>query len=213
MSLPDELLNVYDEDGQALGAAPRGAALAAGRAAGAINVLLIRRDGSVLLQRRPIGKENGGCWDKSVGGHVQAGESFDAAAIRETGEELFDDPRSARVRLAANDADFERLIVSVDLEQDIVMRPSERKLGLRDVRRSQGGDVLVVPYHLAVYVGRTDIAIERFSKQPEEIDDLRYFTFEEIDRMFLRGELAPNMGFLWLAQALRLLGLVVAAAR
>src|SRR3970040_2143291 len=77
----EELLNVYDE-----------AAKASGLAVGAVNALLVNRRGEVLLQRRPRDKENGARWDKSVGGHVSAGEEFDATLVREAGEELFSDP-------------------------------------------------------------------------------------------------------------------------
>src|SRR5262249_42423658 len=95
----DELVNVYDAAGAGVGARPRDEAKRAGLAGAAINLLLVDGAGRVLLQRRPRDKENGGHWDKSVGGHVGAGEAFDAAAVREAGEELFDDAGSAAVRL------------------------------------------------------------------------------------------------------------------
>ena len=41
----------------------------------------------------------------------------------------------------------------------------------------------------------------------EEIDELSYFPAAEVDAMLLRGELAPNMAFLWLTQAQALLAL------
>ena len=97
----EELLNLYDDAGAVVGARPRREAKASGLAVGAVNILLANAASEVLLQRRPVDKENGGRWDKSVGGHVGAGESFDQTAVREAGEELFDDPASLRVRLAA----------------------------------------------------------------------------------------------------------------
>ncbi len=87
----DELLNVYDTSGEVVGARPRGEAKRSGLAVGAVNALVRDGAGRVLLQKRPADKENGGRWDKSVGGHVAAGEDFDATAVREAGEELFDD--------------------------------------------------------------------------------------------------------------------------
>src|SRR4051794_32638118 len=105
----EELLNVYDEAGHVVGAQPRRAAKASGLAVGAVNVLVLGADGSLLMQRRPADKENGGRWDKSVGGHVSAGEHFDTTAVREAGEELFDDPRSPQVRLASGEPEFEEL--------------------------------------------------------------------------------------------------------
>src|SRR5947208_1461636 len=115
MEETEELLNVYDAEGRVVGAQPRRAAKASGLAVGAVNVLVVNGRGQVLLQRRPADKENGGRWDKSVGGHVSAGEDFDATAVREAGEELFDDPLSPRVRLARDADEFEALAAAADL--------------------------------------------------------------------------------------------------
>jgi len=64
-----------------------------------------------------------------------------------------------------------------------------------------------VVYHVAIYLGRTDVPLDGFRPQPSEIRELRYFGAGEVDALLLRGELAPNMAFLWLTQALRLLAL------
>ena len=148
-------------------------------------------------------------WDKSVGGHVAAGEDFDTTVVREAGEELFDEPRSSRVRLAATSDEFQALLESLDLGQSVLLRPAARQLGLRDVRHAPGRTgIRIVLYHVAVYVGRTDVPREGFEPQAEEIDELNYFGVEEVDRLLVRGELSPNMAFLWLTQAPTLLGLV-----
>ena len=93
--------------GRVVGAQPRDEAKSSGLAVGAVNVLLVNARGEVLLQRRPEDKENGGRWDKTVGGHVDAGEAFDETAVREAGEELFGDGRSPRVRLARSAAELD----------------------------------------------------------------------------------------------------------
>jgi isopentenyldiphosphate isomerase len=204
----EERLNVYDAEGRVVGAARRSEAKASGQAVGAINVLLANAKGAVLLQRRPEDKENGGLWDKSVGGHVSAGEEFDQTAVREAGEELFDDGASPRVRLAPSDAAFKALLASTDLGQDIVFRRASLQLGLRDVRHAPGGAGLRnVVYHVAIYLGRTDVPREAFRPQADEIADLAYFEPRAVDEMLLRGALAPNMAFLWLTHARRLLQL------
>ena len=194
---PEEQLNVYDREARVVGAAPRRAAKASGRAVGAINVLLADPAGRVLLQLRPRDKENGGLWDKSVGGHVSAGESFDETVVREAGEELFDDGGTSRVRLLPG-------LGTVTLEEipagtDVALRALGRQLNLRDVRRLPDGGRKNVLYHLAIYAGRTRLAVEGFRPQASEIAGLRYATFAEVDDLLLRGELAPNMAFLWLA--------------
>ena len=204
---PEERLNVYDAAGRVVGARPRAEAKRSGLAVGAVNVLLVDPAGRVLLQKRPAGKENGGRWDKSVGGHVDAGESFDATAVREAGEELFGDGRSPRVRLARDPAALEDLLRSEDLARAVVFRPAALHLNVRDVRHAPKGGLLTVVYHVAVYVGRTDVAVEGFRPPPDEIDALRYVAAEDVDALLASGELAPNMALLWLAHARELLAL------
>ena len=53
------------------------------------HVLVFNGSGELYLQKRSRRKDvQPGKWDTSVGGHVDAGESYDAAARREMGEEL-----------------------------------------------------------------------------------------------------------------------------
>jgi hypothetical protein len=204
----EELLNVYDAAGAVIDARPRRAAKASGLAVGAVNVLVVSAQGEVLLQKRPLDKENGGFWDKSVGGHVSAGEDFDATVVREAGEELFDDAATPRVRLARDEADFRRLLGETDLGSSVVLRRASLQLNLRDVRRAPGGGgVRNVLYHVAIYVGRSDVPRSGFRPQAAEIEDLRYFPAAAVDKMLLGCELAPNMAFLWLTQGQALLRL------
>jgi 8-oxo-dGTP pyrophosphatase MutT (NUDIX family) len=192
-----ELLNVYDASGSVVGSMARGDAKAKGLAAGAVQLLLVNPQGRVLLQRRREDKENGGLWDKSVGGHVQAGESFDAALLREANEELF------------GRADVDRVALVADLEFDldsarrrpVRVRRMRLELGLRDIRYADTADrpLINVTYHAAMYLGRTDLPLAAFAPQEEELADLGYFAPEDIDRMLVGGRLAPNMAFLWFA--------------
>ena len=202
----EELLNVYDARGAVVDARPRRAAKASGLAVGAVNALLVNRRGEVLLQRRPADKENGSRWDKSVGGHVSAGETFDATAVREAGEELFDDPASPAVRLVTGAPGLRA--PDLDLTRQVAFFPVSQQLGLRDVRHAPGGGLRNVVYHVAIYLGRSDIAREGFKPQVSEIADLAYFSTRDVDRLLLAGQLAPNMAFLWLTHAGRLLDLV-----
>ncbi len=201
----EEPLNVYDPEGRVIGARPRAEAKRSGLAVGAINVLLANARGEVLLQRRPDDKENGGLWDKSVGGHVGAGENFDASAVREAGEELFDDGRSPRIRLALDEEAFRARLATTDLREAVVFRRVSLQLNLRDVRHAPGGGRRNVLYHVAVYLGRSDVSLADFRPQRSEIAELRYAQGAEVDELLLRGGLAPNMAFLWLSHGQRLL--------
>lgn len=204
----DERVAVFDAEGRAVGALPRAEAKRSSRALGAVNVLLVNARGEVLLQRRPEDKENGGRWDKTVGGHVDEGETFDAAAVREAGEELFGDGSSPRVRLAGDEAAFVRLLSEADLRWDVVFRRAAFQLNLRDVRLAPGGaGIRNVVYHVASYLGRTDVPLDGFRPQADEITGLRYAAPADVDRMLVHGALAPNMAFLWLTHARALLAL------
>jgi 8-oxo-dGTP diphosphatase len=55
---------------------------------------LVDRDGRVLLQERPAGKSMAGLWE-FPGGKIEAGETPEAALIRELGEELGIDVEAA----------------------------------------------------------------------------------------------------------------------
>ncbi len=52
-----------------------------------VAVALMRGDGAVLLQQRPLDKQHGGLWE-FPGGKVEAGEAAADAAVRELAEEL-----------------------------------------------------------------------------------------------------------------------------
>jgi 8-oxo-dGTP pyrophosphatase MutT (NUDIX family) len=201
-----ELLNVYDGEGRVLGVRGREEAKRSGLAVGAVNVLLVDAQGRVLLQRRRADKENGGRWDKTVGGHVDAGEGFDAAAVRETGEELFGDGRSPHVKLV-EPAEFAAAVALADLRSEAVLRHEALRLNLRDVRVAPDGSTRNVVYHVSSYLGRSDVPLEAFRPQHDEIAGLRWASAAEVDGLLLRGELSPNMAYLWLTHALVLLSL------
>ncbi len=202
-----ELVAVFDGAGRATGAMPRDAAKRSGIAIGAVNLLLVNTRGELLLQRRPADKENGGRWDKSVGGHVDAGESFDRAVVREAGEELFSDGNSPRVRLAGDAADFDELLRTADLSRELAIRREALQLNLRDVRLVPEGGLRNARYHVASYLGRTDVPIELFRPPQGEIAGLRYAAAADVDALLASGGLAPNMAFLWLTHAHALLSL------
>ena len=209
MPTHEELLNVYDASGAVIGTRRRIDPEAPVQIAGAVNALLISSTAEVLLQRRSSDKENGGLWDKSVGGHVGAGEDFDDTLIREAGEELFDDPRSPRVRLVSDQRHFQRLKASLDLSHAVLLQHRSLQLNLRDVRHAPGrSGVRNTLYHVAIYLGCTDVPIDQFRPQESEIDALRYVAVAELDRLLLQGALAPNMAFLWLSQGRAVLDLV-----
>ena len=55
----------------------------------AVHAWVFGRDGRVFLQKRSMLKDTSpGCWDSSCSGHLDSGEGYDAAVVRELGEEI-----------------------------------------------------------------------------------------------------------------------------
>jgi len=89
-SIKNELFDIVNEQdviiGQASRAEVHGDPSLIHRVA---HVLVFDTSGELFLQKRSIKKDvQPGKWDTSVGGHVDTGESYDAAALREMREEL-----------------------------------------------------------------------------------------------------------------------------
>lgn len=86
---PEEWFDVVDAEDRVMGRARRGEVHAKGLLHRAVHVLVRRRDGAVFLQQRSLAKDSHpGKWDSSASGHLDAGEDYDAAAVRELFEEL-----------------------------------------------------------------------------------------------------------------------------
>jgi isopentenyldiphosphate isomerase len=97
--LSDELFDIVNERDEVVGRAPRREVHARGLWHRAIHVLVFNAAGQVFLQKRSMRKDTAaGLWDSSCSGHVDAGEDYDASAIRELGEELGFIPAAPPVR-------------------------------------------------------------------------------------------------------------------
>ena len=80
-----ELFEIVDDNDLVIGTAPRrechGNPALVHRAA---HVLVFNRAGQLLLQKRSASKDiQPGKWDTSVGGHLDPGENYLTAAVRE----------------------------------------------------------------------------------------------------------------------------------
>jgi isopentenyl-diphosphate delta-isomerase type 1 len=86
---PQEPLPVVDDQDRPLGVRPRWLVHRDGLRHRAVHVLLFDPAGRLYLQRRSQAKDtHPGKWTSSASGHVDPGEDYDAAAIRELDEEL-----------------------------------------------------------------------------------------------------------------------------
>ncbi|MBA7561350.1 putative Nudix hydrolase YfcD [subsurface metagenome] len=86
----EELFDIVDSDDNVVGRATRRECHAdPALIHRAVFVLVFNDQGQVLWQERSLSKDvNPGQWVTSVSGHVNAGESYEEAAVRETREDL-----------------------------------------------------------------------------------------------------------------------------
>jgi isopentenyl-diphosphate Delta-isomerase len=84
-----EIFDVVNERDEVIGQQPRGEVHRLGLMHRAVHVLVFNAAGQVFLQKRSMTKDRQpGLWDSSASGHVDAGEDYDACAMRELYEEI-----------------------------------------------------------------------------------------------------------------------------
>ncbi len=85
----EEWFDVVDDQDRVVGAAPRREVHARGLLHRAVHALVFDAAGRVLLQKRSATKDMyPNQWAASASGHVDRGEDYDTAIVRELGEEL-----------------------------------------------------------------------------------------------------------------------------
>ncbi len=90
---PTEMFDVVDEQDQVLRAETRESVHVTNLIHRAVHMLLFNMNGELFLQKRSLWKDrNPGLWDSSAAGHVDSGEDYVTAALRELQEELGIEP-------------------------------------------------------------------------------------------------------------------------
>jgi isopentenyl-diphosphate Delta-isomerase len=85
----NELFDVVNKRDEVIGQARREEVHAQRRLHRAVHIFCFDRAGRVFLQQRSMRKDSApGRWCASCSGHVDAGEAYDAAAVRELAEEI-----------------------------------------------------------------------------------------------------------------------------
>lgn len=85
----EEWFDVVNERDEVIGRQTRRIVHATGLWHRAVHVLVFDHQGRVFLQKRSMLKDlSPGLWDSSCSGHLDAGEDYDAAAVRELREEI-----------------------------------------------------------------------------------------------------------------------------
>ena len=85
----EEMFDVVDEDDQVVGQAPRSEVHRKRLLHRAVHIFVFNSNGELLIQQRTEQKDEFPlCYTSSASGHVDAGESYVQAAVRELKEEL-----------------------------------------------------------------------------------------------------------------------------
>ena len=85
----EEIFDVVNERDEVIDRRPRSEVHARGLLHRSVHVLVFNARGEVFLQKRSMQKDRQpGVWDSSCSGHLDAGEDYDACAVRELREEI-----------------------------------------------------------------------------------------------------------------------------
>jgi len=125
-----ELLQVVDAADTPLCGLPREDVHARKHLHRAVHVLVFNSAGDLYLQRRASTKDTwAGYWDSSCAGHVQEGESYEAAAARELEEELgIRGPLTLVGKLPATEATDLEFVTVYTITSDEEIHPNEEEI-------------------------------------------------------------------------------------
>jgi len=87
--MSEEIFDVVNERDEVINRKPRSEVHRLGLLRRAVHVLVFNSPGEIFLQKRSMTKDREpGKWDSSSSGHVDAGEAYEACAVRELREEI-----------------------------------------------------------------------------------------------------------------------------
>ncbi|MDP5081115.1 MAG: NUDIX domain-containing protein [Winogradskyella sp.] len=163
----DEYIDIMDDLGQPTGkSALKSEAHKNGWYHNTIHLWFYTKDGYVLLQQRSHKKEiHPLLWDVSVAGHIDAGEPIEAAAVRETKEEIGLD------------------IVPNDL----------RKIAVHFHESTYfNGTIIDREFH-HIYISELKVSLEDLVPQPSEVETLKLVNLETFTELISNS--SKNMHF------------------
>jgi len=116
-----------------------------------IRLLLMNSSGRIYLQKRSsLKEENPGLYDKTVGGHVSAGDSFSITVIRECAEEL------GFPAAIVDPKEFENAVRVTDLHIIGIFKKVDYLPNFQGKRISRDGNFFVQPLMTSMYIGYYD---------------------------------------------------------
>jgi isopentenyldiphosphate isomerase len=133
--MSEEIFDVVNERDEVVGRNTRREVHRLGLKHRAVHVLVFNGRGEVFLQKRSMTKDTfPGAWDSSASGHLDAGEDYDACAVRELREEIGLLVERAPERLFKLDARVETgcefvWVYRAEAEGPFVLHPEEIETG------------------------------------------------------------------------------------
>ena len=135
-------------------------------------LLLVNSKGHIVIQRRNKHKhENPGIYDKTIGGHVEKGDTFNLTIVKECAEEL-GFPGSI-----LSNKEFNKAIRNTDLRVVGLFKKVETINNFQSVRITKSGGSFVQPYLQATYIGYYDGSIQFIDG---ESSGIQLFSIEEL---------------------------------
>jgi len=127
---PEEQFPVVDEQDRIKGAFPRSQVHANNLLHRAVHILIFNPAGEVFLQMRSRSKDRPPlAWDSGAAGHVNAGEEYDQAAVRELQEELgIETPLKRVAKLPASERTGHEFIWLYRGSHDSAPRPNPTEI-------------------------------------------------------------------------------------
>jgi isopentenyldiphosphate isomerase len=139
-----------------------------------ILLLLMNSKGKIILQRRNLSKkENAGLFDKTIGGHVEEGDSYELTLIKECSEEL-----GFPVSILSK-KDFARALNKTDLRIVGIFQEIDYQSNFLSTRISQKNEKFIQPYMQTVYIGYYDGPIQFIDG---ESSGIQMYTSEELEK-------------------------------
>ena len=137
-------------------------------------LLLMNSKGKIAIQRRDASKkENPGVYDKTIGGHVEEGDSYEITLIKECAEEL-GFPASV-----LDESDFSRSSKKTDLKVVGIFKEIDYNSNFKSTRIAGDGKRFVQPYMQTVYVGYYDGSLQFIDG---ESSGIQLYTIRELER-------------------------------
>jgi isopentenyldiphosphate isomerase len=116
-----------------------------------IRLLMMNSDGKIYLQKRSKYKEgNMGMYDKTIGGHVKKGDSYNLTVMKECAEEL-GFPASILSK-----EEFDKAIKVTDLKIIGIFRQIEEIPNFESVRIDNSGKRFIQPFITPIFIGYFD---------------------------------------------------------